>query len=67
MIRFFPTECYNMGLGVFYRKENFHVENPCMMSMKARTAKKDLLSWCTEECRNKRPGPLILNTESRLF
>lgn len=26
----------------------------------------ELLSWCTEESR-KRPGPLTLNTESRLF
>lgn len=56
-----------MGFGVFYRQENFRVENPHMMPMKTRTVKKDLLSWCTEECGNKRPGPLTLNTEPRLF
>ena len=66
-IPFFLMGCYNMGFGVFYWQENFRVENPHMMSTKARTVKKDLLFWCTEESGNKRPGPLTPNSESRLF
>lgn len=67
--RLFFIECCNMGLVAFYRQENFHVENLSMISMRARTVKKDLFSWFRkeEESRNKRPSPLTLNTESRLF